>query len=74
MAPEYRGKLAVMTPAASCRLVNTVLCSLTNLARPVGQADVGAVYAFSCAGLAANRALQLDEPTGGVNARKSVPS
>ncbi|MFN9640388.1 MAG: hypothetical protein ACK56W_10255, partial [Pirellula sp.] len=40
--------------------------------RPVGQADVGAVYTFSYAGLAANRALQLDEPTGGVNARKSV--
>ncbi|MFN7894419.1 MAG: hypothetical protein ACK5OC_29305, partial [Pirellula sp.] len=45
-----------------------------NLARPVGQADMGAVYTVSFAGLAANRALQLDEPTGGVNARKSVYS
>jgi hypothetical protein len=43
-----------------------------NLSRPVGQADVGAFFTIACTGLAANRALQLDEPTGGVNARKSV--
>ena len=41
---------------------------------PVGRADVGAVFTFSCHGLAGNRALQLDEPTGGLTARKSVPS
>jgi hypothetical protein len=85
----------IRTPAASCRLVNTVrwlsqtrqcdsdpgglvppvnqvLCSSMNLARPVGQADMGAVSTVSFAGLAANRALQLDEPTGGETAIRSV--
>ena len=43
-----------------------------NLARPVGRADVGAVCTFSCTGLAANRALQLGEPTGGVNGMSMI--
>ena len=52
--------------------VNQVLFSSSNLARPVGQADMGAVYTVSFAGLAANRALQLDEPTAGETAIRSV--
>ncbi len=45
-----------------------------NLARPVGQADMGAVSTVSFAGLAANRALQLERANWWRDCNKVSPT